>query len=325
MAFMGSKMGRRISGRYFLLLFWMTSIFLSRWGNYFLIKRSFPSPLAIILKNYSNLPKSKFTLNSAGYCVKKEGSTAKYGRCGEDSYTISNAFELPTKITILAVADGVGGWIDHGGDSSQVSNGLMAAVKHFHRQQQTWNSLTDLIKQSFRHLVSLRRMKMGTTTVCSAAFNHETGELEVANIGDSQLLVIRNGEVILEVEAGVWAFNSPNQIGFGLYGEPQGDINEMVIEKHLQLEKGDIIVVGTDGLFDNIFVDDIAQVVSDSLTKSADLKQAVKLLAKIAYKNGRDDDFVSPFAQEAINAGKASPDYCGGKPDDISIILAVVS
>jgi len=290
--------------------------------------RSFSSSMKSVLPTSSPLPSTRFSLVTAGLCKKKDGSQAKYGRCGEDSYTI---YAGPTHITqksLLAVADGVGGWAEHGGDSSQVSNAFMTAMQKFHERQSRWHGLPALIKQSFEYLVTMKGLSKGTTTICAAAFDHAGGQLEVGNIGDSQLLVVRAGKVLLEVEAGVWAFNAPNQIGFGMYGEPQGDVDEMVIEKRLQLQPGDLIVIGSDGLFDNVFVSDIARILTKALNKivvtESTLKDAAGILLETAYLNGLDDSFLSPFAKEAIEARKAPPHYRGGKPDDISLILASV-
>lgn len=259
-----------------------------------------------------------FRLVSAGVCRKKDGSVAKYGKCGEDSFVVVDGRAVGK--SLLAVADGVGGWGDHGGDSSQVSNGFMTAMKQFHRPDLP---LRDLIKKSFEHLITLEQMKMGTTTICAAVFDHGTGELSVNNIGDSQLVVVRAGKVVLEVEAGVWAFNSPNQIGFGIYGEPQGDPDTMTIEKTIILKSGDIVILGTDGLFDNVPVPEIARLAGIREGEDGPAAAAKRLLGE-AYRLGKDATYLSPFAKEAIAAGKAPSYYRGGKPDDISIIVAHV-
>lgn len=290
-------------------------------------------PLFIQVQHYSKSAEeqpiskpSSFKVIAAGICKKKDGSRAKYGKCGEDSYLISvNDPFVSGKKSLLAVADGVGGWGDHGGDSSQVSNAFMAAMKKFHEASDKWYGLPSLIKASFEYLITLRSSSKGTTTICSAAFDHENSELEISNIGDSQLVVVRNGKVALEVEAGVWGFNSPNQIGFGIYGEPQGDVDELNIEKRFKLAKGDVVILGTDGLFDNVFVEKIAEMTSNQVPRTKDgVETLARNLLKEAYKNGLDDNFLSPFAREAIDAGKAPSYYRGGKPDDISIIVACV-
>lgn len=297
--------------------------------------RFWSQPIPFRIRSFSSSADEKIThsgvhfgLVTAGVCKAKAGSTAKYGNCGEDAYVISAGEALSSRRTLLAVADGVGGWIDHGGDSSRVSNGFMLAMGELHRRSERWAGLPSLIKASFEQLVLARNFAKGTTTICSASFDHAGGELEVSNIGDSQLIVIRDGSAILEVEAGVWAFNSPNQLGFGLYGEPQGDVDEMNIQKKLQLQPGDIVVIGSDGLFDNVFVEEMVRIVGEAMdgkpSTVVTMKSAASALLDEAHRNGLNDTFLSPFAREAIAARKAPPNYRGGKPDDISIIVAQV-
>jgi protein phosphatase PTC7 len=146
--------------------------------------------------------------------------------------------------------------------------------------------------------------------------------LDISNLGDSQLVVLRDGKLILEVEPGTWAFNSPFQIGFGLYGEPQGEVDEMTIKKELKLRKGDVIVMGTDGLFDNVYVKEIETIIQNrrvELSASANeneisdwLSSVVRNLTQKAYTLGLDDNYLSPFSKEAIEAGKAPSNYSGG-------------
>ena len=163
---------------------------------------------------------------------------------------------------------------------------------------------------------------VGTTTICAALFDPLSGKLKISNLGDSQMVVLRDGKVILEVEPGTWAFNSPFQIGFGLYGEPQGEVDEMTITKELLLEKGDVIVMGTDGLFDNVYIKEIESIIQSNQPELSDLTEestvsnwlsnTVRKLTQKAYKLGLDESYLSPFSKEAIAAGKAPSNYLGG-------------
>ena len=52
------------------------------------------------------------------------------------------------------------------------------------------------------------------------------------------------------------------------------------------------------------------------------IQTAAEELAEEAYKNSLDFDYLSPFAKEGSCA--LSWEYSGGKPDDITILLAAV-
>lgn len=107
-----------------------------------------------------------------------------------------------------------------------------------------------------------------------------------------------------------------------MYGEPQGEVDEMTIKKELVLRKGDVIVMGTDGLFDNVFVKDIQTIIQNKRAELSGLasendisnwlSSVVRNLTQKAYTLGLDDNYFSPFSKEAIEAGKAPSNYSGG-------------
>ena len=106
---------------------------------------------------YSTAP--NLNLYAEGHCIKKDGSTAKYGKCGEDSYMISLKKDEPS---IIAVADGVGGWVSHGGDSSGVSNGMMKVMKRLHQDNPKIDGLNSLMKLAFSSLRETKKFSKGT-------------------------------------------------------------------------------------------------------------------------------------------------------------------
>ena len=85
---------------------------------------------------------------------------------------------------------------------------------------------------------------------------------------------------------------------------------------------GDIVVLATDGVLDNLFNEDII----GCLTKAADAasfdtEQASTCIAKTAEMMSFRKEYDSPFAKNAREAGRNHP---GGKPDDITVIVAEV-
>lgn len=71
--------------------------------------------------------------------------------------------------------------------------------------------------------------------------------LHVANIGDCRLLVWRDGKVVLHTTEQLHDFNYPYQLGARSSVQPT---DAAVLT--LQLRPGDVIVLGSDGLFDNM-------------------------------------------------------------------------
>ncbi|KAG5598454.1 hypothetical protein H5410_029824 [Solanum commersonii] len=96
----------------------------------------------------------------------------------------------------------------------------------------------------------------------------------------------------------------------------------------VNLQVGDTIVMGSDGLFDNIFDQEIVSVV----TTNDDVSNAAKALADLARNHSVDTKFDSPFSLEARARGFDVPwwknvfgmKFTGGKLDDITVIVGKV-
>jgi serine/threonine protein phosphatase PrpC len=81
--------------------------------------------------------------------------------------------------------------------------------------------------------------------------------------------------------------------------EYYGDNPYMSICQEFTLQENDIIVVGTDGLFDNVFATEIMNLVNMNKENDEKLFTVPETLAQIAITRGDDTQFESPFS---INA-----------------------
>jgi protein phosphatase PTC7 len=103
----------------------------------------------------------------------------------------------------------------------------------------------------------------------------------------------------------------------------------------LPVRRGDIILAATDGVFDNLFLNDILQVVSRTLAERAYCGCTQPLEEQVADA-GRLADAVTdaavaaamhptkrgPFAAQCEKSGYA---FDGGKMDDITAVVALVT
>lgn len=156
--------------------------------------------------------------------------------------------------------------------------------------------------------------------------------LNVTNLGDSGVSVFRLPETkpIFATKEMQHQRNIPFQLGGRASSKP-----EDAQVTTFGLQAGDIIVVGSDGLFDNIYDYEIGKLLD--LMKSAELEEQVQVILQITL-----DLIKSPSQPPAIiiqtdqnkseNYSRKSP-YTAkynlkedghGKPDDISIVLAKV-
>ena len=211
--------------------------------------------------------------------------------------------------------------------------------------------ITDLLE----HIVleaSQRTTSYGSSTLLLALCRNSI--LYTYCLGDSSFIVLRKREennslstVYRSVEQ-QHSFNCP----FQLSNLPKPHVYEDLISKGLgslvsllkrtsksmndspfdadtemiPLKTGDIIIAGSDGLFDNLYDQDIIKTTESALTQYTDTHQLVKKLATTlvekAIAKGWDSNYRSPFAR---NAGKAGKKFIGGKLDDTTVLVAVAT
>ncbi len=245
-------------------------------------------------------------LYSAGYNIPHP---RKAHRGGEDSYLVSS----PTNSTI-AVADGVGGWEAKGVNPRAFADEML--TKTYERMKLGIKDPKYAIMASFPHLSCV-----GSATFCMGKLDKE-GIFRVANIGDSGFMVIRDGMIFIESAEHQHSFNYPYQLGISTDGKPHGtdrpaDAQEYVME----LEKGDIVVMGTDGFFDNVWPKEVLAYLENHPQNPKTLSKG---LATLAYEESQKKDNFVPFFQRAKDARKPFATYRGGKEDDISVIVSFV-
>ena len=156
-------------------------------------------------------------------------------------------------------------------------------------------------------------------------------ELRIANLGDCGISVIRRDHYIFRSEEQQHSFNFPYQLGTGSPDRPE-DAQAF----NVKVEKGDVIIMGSDGLYDNLFDKEILSIVRSHVSsytlpgtphtpprllniEPQRLSDVLATRAKSVSDNKRHVD--SPFQKRAINEGIY---YQGGKSDDISVVVAVV-
>jgi protein phosphatase PTC7 len=91
----------------------------------------------------------------------------------------------------------------------------------------------------------------------------------------------------------------------------------------MPLYPGDVLILGSDGLFDNVADENIVEVVDRVLTtggKPSDISQA---LAFKAFEASTDKSSTTPYSLAASEAFEMI--YDGGKKDDISVVACILS
>ncbi|XP_072981042.1 probable protein phosphatase 2C 26 isoform X1 [Typha angustifolia] len=232
---------------------------------------------------------------------------------GEDAFFVSSY-----NGGVLAVADGVSGWAERNINPALFSRELMANASHFVMDEEVNYDPQILLRKA--HAATSSR---GSATVIIAMLE-KSGTLKIANVGDCGLRVLRKGRVVFATSPQEHYFDCPFQLSSEIIGQTYQDATVCSIE----LAEGDTIVMGSDGLFDNLFDHEIASVIS----RFQDVVEAAKALADLANNHSLDATFDSPYSIEARNRGFDVPLWkkilgrklTGGKLDDITVIVGKV-
>lgn len=228
---------------------------------------------------------------------------------GEDSYFIADNF------VAVGVADGVGGWAELGIDAGAYARLLMQNARtaaEANAQNNTRPCPQDILERAYDGT-----QVQGSSTACIVCLQDDV--LNVSNLGDSGFVLVRNGKVEFQSPQQQHGFNFPFQLGSA---GTQSDLPNVAMRFEVPVQLGDIVVVGTDGLFDNVFSDEIATIVNQVKERNQPAGVAAKILCQYARFRAADKQYPSPFACSAFQAGYP---YIGGKMDDITVLVCFVS
>ena len=240
----------------------------------------------------------------------------------------------------LGVADGVGGYREVGIDPSiypRILMGEMSKMAHLSSDK----NLLDQLKVCHNKISELKIP--GGSTICLTRLftdqtDHANGDklkLETLNVGDSGFRIFS--------KVGILKYSSKIQrSGFNAPIYLSGDSEvETIFETTIQdVEKGDFVLLATDGLFDNLFDSVIESVIIHHIARlkflndyagtrnisdddvEVNIVDLVEDIGEMAENFSRGKRTCTPFNVEAKKFGFEPLD--GGKLDDITIVLAQV-
>ncbi|KAL6212931.1 hypothetical protein ACLB2K_018146 [Fragaria x ananassa] len=151
----------------------------------------------------------------------------------------------------IGVADGVGGWADLGVNSGLYSRELMS------------NSVTAVQEEPKGSVDPARVLEKahsstkakGSSTACIIALTEQG--IHAINLGDSGFIVVRDGCTVFRSPVQQHDFNFTYQLENGINSDLPSSGQVFTVP----VAPGDVIVAGTDGLFDNLYNNEITAVV----------------------------------------------------------------
>jgi protein phosphatase PTC7 len=246
---------------------------------------------------------SAITLSAGSYMIPHP---AKEDKGGEDAWFICETGRC------MGVADGVGGWAEIGIDPGLYSRELMAHAKVKALETERGSDMPQEILE-YAHKKTMAR---GSCTACVLCVDQ--GVLHASNLGDSGFLVVRQGELAFMSPQQQHEFNFPYQLGSA---DSMADLPSAAQRFSIEVEIGDIVVAATDGVFDNVYPDEAAAMVTVAKKNGDSPEVAATLLAQFARTRAADPTHLSPFAYGAQQLGYK---YFGGKMDDITVVCAYI-
>lgn len=229
-----------------------------------------------------------------------------------------------------AVADGVGGWVRVGVDPGIYSKSLVTGCEKYSHAQpsQVLSQPVQILRKAYDDSKEIT----GSSTLCLATLHETRGgkdALTVCNVGDSGALIYRpsTGEVLFRSVEQIHDFNFPKQLGTN-----SDDFPEHADVAVVEVLRGDLIILCTDGIWDNMFDEDVVSILGN---QKMSVEERNAEVVKSAFHNSLDPNFVSPFSvrekewvqrmQTRVKRQRSVlRPYVGGKSDDITSVLAMV-
>ncbi|KAG0206765.1 Protein phosphatase PTC7 [Mortierella sp. GBA30] len=211
-----------------------------------------------------------------------------------------------------------------------------------------------ILDGAYSELVQSGKVEAGSSTACILSLCKMTGTLRASNLGDSAFLLIRDNKCIYESPSQQHFWNCPYQLTVLPPGYPGAKQHVMDMPKDAaqtthQLQDGDVIVLATDGFWDNVFTKEAIELVDRELgdiiqqTKNKSQSQGLlgtamanvqsgasvedvvgrvralsQRLTNTARRFSLDQKRRTPFSQSARHIRS------GGKIDDITVIVTLV-
>ncbi|KAF8228176.1 hypothetical protein L208DRAFT_1292865 [Tricholoma matsutake] len=251
----------------------------------------------------------------------------------------------------FGVADGVGGWVESGVDPALFSQALMYHAHRYSRSAwagepeidptldyeereeiEGWEMTPyECLDFAYGGVLREKFVQAGSSTACLISLNASSGLLRSANLGDSGFVIIRSSTVLHKQQPQTHFFNCPKQLtklpvnSRRRFSRACVDSPSEAETFRMNLRDGDIVIAYTDGLSDNVFSAEIiticALVGRHGGPEDWQVQAVADRLVDYSRQCMASKTRLSPFEKEAARQGMF---FRGGKPDDVTVVVALV-
>ncbi|CAF3338737.1 unnamed protein product [Rotaria sp. Silwood2] len=172
---------------------------------------------------------------------------------------------------LIGLSDGVSGNRHHGLDPYKFAHTLISSCLEETDRIIGSSSMRGLVHRAIRCVE--KRSIFGSATLCLLSIDKHSSYLRSLNIGDSGFMLIRENKLIIRSHPQYHRGSSPFQLSSlpttnsftsnttRLYHDKPSD-GEYIEHK---IEIGDLLLIASDGLFDNLYEDFIVQIINNNL------------------------------------------------------------
>jgi len=276
---------------------------------------------------------------------------------GEDSFFLSEKS--------LGVADGVGEWrvmgINPRSFADEVMNGASGHLSSAEVEASAQEAALSSLREGFKNVKS-----WGSATAIVVTLDAADHAVGIANLGDSSFRQLRKVnpstpdgssevKIIARTKEQQHSYNCPFQLVHkpkpadyeGILAQGKEELNELVKRcsdgslpvddppesaelYSFPVEQGDLLILGSDGVFDNLYDHEICELaeqmvwpleVQDGDFSLTHPEHVAKTLSFAAYFRACDGNANTPFSDSARHN---NVNFRGGKMDDITVVCAWV-
>jgi len=227
---------------------------------------------------------------------------------GEDAYMASSH----NGKYVFGCADGVGSWKERGIQTAdkialELLNGVQIALKSTEPSNQNCSNQTslDLLQNSHVRLLNGTTEDLnisGSATACVAMLEKDKAKkyrLSVCHVGDSGYMIIRGGQIKRSIPQYLAEYSgAPLQVGKISNDHKDTHLREIYNNGELldlgscysyELIKGDLLIIASDGLWDNLTESEI-RLIFDKESKKSTGELASAFLKAASENNRKPDD-----------------------------------
>ncbi|CAN6232564.1 unnamed protein product [Urochloa humidicola] len=224
---------------------------------------------------------------------------------------------------VLAVADGVGGYRKRGVDDAGafaralIANAFAEAGRAF---AEGGAPVCPYALLRSAHEAAARSLAPGASTAAVVSLDGAT--LRWACVGDSGFAVLRGCRIVHRSRPQQHRFNCPYQLS-ATRGDSVGDADVGGVP----VVSGDVVVVGTDGLWDNVFDTELERIVWESTELGLSPQDTADNIAGTALQVsfGWLAHSPSTCSTESWRKDEEGVErFYGGKVDDITVVVAFI-